>query len=165
MNFKFKILLLIIFITCLACNIETTSETNQKTAPTFSIDSLDKTTKISIDEYKNTSIVLNFWFPSCPPCKTELSYLQQIYEEFAGSIQFIGIQQIGIDSPQDGLILIKEKGITYPMGIGTSTMLLDYKISSYPTTIFIDKDHKIIIKHEGPLNLKNLRYKVNQLNY
>ena len=113
MNFKCKILLLIIFITCLACNSETTSETNQKTAPTFSIDSLDKTTKISIDEYKNTSIVLNFWFPSCPPCKTELSYLQQIYEEFAGSIQFIGIQQIGIDSPQDGLILIKEKGITY----------------------------------------------------
>ena len=58
---------------------------------------------------------------------------------------------------------MKEKGITYPIGIGASEMLLDYKISSYPTTIFIDKNHKIKYRHEGPLSLRNLRTKINQL--
>ena len=170
MNFKFKILFLIIIIICFACNINidgtTTYNTDsQKPAPSFNIDSIDKTTQISINKYKNIPVVLNFWFPSCPPCKVEISYLQQLYEEFDGSVQFIGIQQIGIDSPQDGLIFIKEKGITYPMGIGTSKTLLDYKINSYPTTIFIDKNHKIILRHEGPLSLKSLRNKINQLIY
>ena len=168
MNFKFKILFLIIIIICFGCNIKSITTYNtdsQKPAPTFNIESIDKTTQISINKYKNIPVVLNFWFPSCPPCKIETSYLQQLHEEFDGSVQFIGIQQIGIDSPQDGLIFIKEKGITYPMGIGTSKMLLDYKINSYPTTIFINKNHKIILRHEGPLSLKSLRNKINQLIY
>ena len=118
---------------------------------------------IPIDQYKNTPIVLNFWYPSCPPCKIEISYLQQLYEELDGSVQFIGVQQIGIDSPQDGLIFIEKNGITYPIGIGTSETLLDYKISSYPTTIFIDKNHRIKYRHEGPLSLRSLRTKINQL--
>ena len=163
MKFKFNIFFIIITIICFACNIESTNQPIQKKIPTFSINSLDKTTKISIDQYKNTPIVLNFWYPSCPPCKIEISYLQQLYEELDGSVQFIGVQQIGIDSPQDGLIFIEENGITYPIGIGTSETLLDYKISSYPTTIFIDKNHKIKYRHEGPLSLKSLRTKINQL--
>ena len=34
--------------------------------------------KFNINDYKNKSVLLNFWFPSCPPCVYELEILNEI---------------------------------------------------------------------------------------
>ena len=70
------------------------------------------------ENYAGKPIVINFWFPSCPPCRAELEHFEEVYQEFgqpSGSdVQFVGIQQLGLDSIEDGAALFDEIGVTFP---------------------------------------------------
>jgi thiol-disulfide isomerase/thioredoxin len=107
-------------------------------------------------------LVLNFWFPSCPPCRVELPDLQAAYELHGDEIQFLGIQLLGLDSAEEGQEFLDELGIKYPSGADAeSRMVRDFKIVGFPTTIFIDNDHNIVKKHAGILDAESLESLIN----
>ena len=102
-------------------------------------------------------IVVNFWFPSCPPCRAELPEFESAYQEYGepggGDIAFVGVQQLGLDSIQDGIDLFTELGVTFPgLPDNGSHIQLAYEIFSYPTTVFLDRDHNEFRKWQGALD-------------
>jgi thiol-disulfide isomerase/thioredoxin len=106
--------------------------------------------------------VLNFWFPSCPPCRAELPDLQAAYEGHADEIQFLGVQLLGLDSAEEGQEFLDELGIEYPSGADAENqMVRDFEIVGFPTTIFIDSDHNIVKKHAGILSAGSLETLIN----
>jgi thiol-disulfide isomerase/thioredoxin len=107
-------------------------------------------------------VLLNFWFPSCPPCRAELPDLQAAYEDHGDDIQFLGVQLLGLDSAEEGQEFLDELGITYPSGADpTSQLVRDFKIVGFPTTIFIDSDHNIVKKHAGILSAGSIETLIN----
>ena len=101
-------------------------------------------------------VVINFWFPSCPPCRAELPEFESAYQEYGppggGDIAFVGVQQLGLDSIQDGIDLFAELGITFPgLPDNGSHIQLAYEIFSYPTTVFLDRNHNEFRKWQGAL--------------
>ncbi|MBT3942376.1 MAG: TlpA family protein disulfide reductase [Chloroflexi bacterium] len=106
----------------------------------------------NLERLEGQPVLLNFWFPSCPPCRAELPDLQTAYEKHGEDIQFIGVQLLGLDSAEEGQEFLDELGITYPSGADPeSQMVRDYKVVGFPTTIFIDRDHNVVKKHAGIL--------------
>ena len=102
-------------------------------------------------------VVINFWFPSCPPCRAELPEFESAYQEYGppggGDIAFVGVQQLGLDSIQDGIDLFAELGVTFPgLPDNGSHIQLAYEIFSYPTTVFLDRNHNEFRKWQGALN-------------
>ena len=70
--------------------------------------------------------------------------LQIAYEKYGEDITFIGIQQMGADSEKTGIEFIRELGLTYPiMADFGSKVQSNYEIFSFPTTVFLKKDHSI----------------------
>ena len=68
-------------------------------------------------ELAGQPVVVNFWFPSCPPCRAEMPDLQEAYTEFKDQgVQFVGIQQLGIDSKAAAIAFLEE-------GRGSSTRI------------------------------------------
>lgn len=111
----------------------------------------------NLDRLEGRPLVLNFWFPSCPPCRAELPDLQAAYEIHADEIQFLGVQLLGLDSAEEGQEFLDELGIEYPSGADAENqMVRDFKILGFPTTIFIDSDHNIVKKHAGILSAGSL---------
>lgn len=107
-------------------------------------------------------VVLNFWFPSCPPCRAELPDLQAAYEVHGDEIQFLGVQLLGLDSAEEGQEFLDKLGIAYPSGADAeSQMVRDFKIVGFPTTIFIDSDHNVVKKHAGILSAESLESLIN----
>jgi thiol-disulfide isomerase/thioredoxin len=107
-------------------------------------------------------VVLNFWFPSCPPCRAELPDLQGAYEVHGDEIQFLGVQLLGLDSAEEGQEFLDKLGIAYPSGADAeSQMVRDFKIVGFPTTIFIDSDHNVVKKHAGILSAESLESLIN----
>jgi thiol-disulfide isomerase/thioredoxin len=107
-------------------------------------------------------VLLNFWFPSCPPCRAELPDLQAAYEVHGDEIQFLGVQLLGLDSAEEGQEFLDELGVTYPSGADAqSQMVRDFKIVGFPTTIFIDSDHNVVKKHAGILSPESLESLIN----
>ena len=98
----------------------------------------------SLDQHEGKPVLINFWFPSCPPCRAEMPDLQAAYEKYGDDVAFIGVQQLGLDSAANGQAFTRDLGLTYPnMPDVGSTIQFGYEVFSFPSTIFLDKNHNI----------------------
>lgn len=110
-------------------------------------------------------VVVNFWFPSCPPCRAELPDLQQAFEKYGGQgVAFVGVQQLGLDSAVAGKQFWSDLGVTFPAfpDVGSKAQVA-YEVLSYPTTIFIDSQHNIVRKWTGLIDHENLEKNIEAL--
>ncbi len=118
--------------------------------------------KIKLSQFEGDPVVLNFWFPSCPPCVAEMPDFESAYQKYKSEgVQFIGIQLLGLDTAEDGQRFVDDIGVNYLIGADqTETTSGDifraYDVSGFPTTIFIDRDHAVARKWTGALNLEKL---------
>ena len=70
--------------------------------------------------------------------------LQAAYEKYGDDVDFIGVQQVAIDTKQDGIDFLDELGVNFPNFADESVQVqLSYEVLSYPTTIFLNRDHTI----------------------
>ena len=98
-------------------------------------------------------MLVNFWFPSCPPCRAEMPHLQETFEKYHDKVTYIGVQQLGLDSAEDGATFMEDLGLTYPsMPDIDSTVQKNYEVFSFPTTVFIDKNHDVARVWTGIIN-------------
>ena len=49
-------------------------------APDFQLQDLDGQT-ISLSDFRGRPVLLNFWATGCIPCRSEMSYIQEIYQQ------------------------------------------------------------------------------------
>ena len=118
--------------------IESTGNAPAVTGETFEHGSF------SLDQHAGKPVLVNFWFPSCPPCRAEMPDLQASNEQYGEQVAFIGLQQLGLDSAANGQAFVRELGLTYPnMPDVDSLIQVSYEVLPYPTTIFLDKNHNI----------------------
>ena len=116
-------------------------------------------------ELAGQPVVVNFWFPSCPPCRAEMPDLQEAYTEFKDrGVQFVGVQQLGIDSKDDAIAFLEEVGVEYPnIPDENAAIQLEYRILSYPTTVFLDSNHDIAKKWNGLITKEDLREQIESI--
>lgn len=110
----------------------------------------------SMSDLKGKPVVLNFWFPSCPPCVAEMPDLQHSFERHEGDVEFVGVQLVGLDTLADGQAFVEQLGVTYALGPDEGAIIRDYSVAGFPTTVFIDKDQRIVRKWTGILNEEKL---------
>ena len=118
-----------------------------------------------LSEMKGRPVVLNFWFPSCPPCRAEMPDLEKASQKYGDDgVVFIGIQLLGLDTEEDGKEFIKDIRITYPMAVDRdNTLIVDYGVTGFPATYFIDKEGNIARRWTGLIGLEDLETIVTSL--
>ncbi|MCZ6538926.1 MAG: TlpA disulfide reductase family protein [Chloroflexi bacterium] len=111
----------------------------------------------SLELNEGKPVLVNFWFPSCPPCRAEMPDLQVAFEKYGDQVAFIGIQQLGLDSPSDGAAFFEELELTYPSLPDTNSKIqFAFEVFSFPTTVFLDKNHDIARKWTGLISEEDL---------
>ena len=124
---------------------------------------------ISLSQFAGQPVVLNFWFPSCPPCVAEMPDFEEAYQKFKpDGVQFIGIQLLGFDTVEDGQKFVEKLGVNYLLGPdsqgeSTGDIVRNYRIAGFPTTIFIDRDHNVVRRWTGALNLEKLEELIQEI--
>ncbi|MFC9762695.1 TlpA disulfide reductase family protein [Rhodococcus jostii] len=102
----------------------------------------------SLDDFEGQVVVLNVWGQWCGPCRGEANDLEQVYEETKDQgVSFLGInvrdnQQ---DKAQDFVI---DNKVSYPSIYDPAmrTMIAlgqNYPTSVIPTTIVLDREHRV----------------------
>lgn len=99
------------------------------------------------------AVVLNFWYLNCQPCKMEFPYLQQAYIDYQDDIALIAI------NPYDGTnetvsAYATENNLTFPMASEDSAWSQIMQLTSYPTTVVIDRYGTICMIHKGAVTSK-----------
>ena len=98
-------------------------------------------------------VVLNFWYAGCPPCRDEAGDLEEVAEEYADRITFLGVNIR--DSGPTAASFEAEFGVTYDSILDATTrdVLLafagDVPPSAVPTTLVLDSEGRVAARIAG----------------
>ncbi|WP_297135240.1 cytochrome c biogenesis protein/redoxin [Terrisporobacter sp.] len=118
-----------------------------------------------LSDYKGKTVFLNFWATWCPPCKSEMPHIEEIYKEYGKNNEDVVV--IGVASPNLGKEVSKEEIIefleknnyTFPVLFDESGMVMyQYGINSYPSTFIIDKEGYVTQYVPGALDKDTMKY-------
>ena len=110
-------------------------------APGFELDNLDGQA-VSLESLRGRYIMLNFWATWCGPCRNEMPFMQEIYENPDWSAQGLRIVAVNIgESASQAKAFMDEFGFEFQVLLDSDTRIAAaYNIRGIPTTFFIDRD-------------------------
>ncbi|MGE5521463.1 MAG: TlpA family protein disulfide reductase [Candidatus Dadabacteria bacterium] len=102
----------------------------------------------SSNDLKGKVVFINFWATWCPPCLGEMPSLNKLYNNLKDdqNIVFLFINED--DNPSAAEAYLKKKGYTLPV-FRRGTFPPGMFSGTLPTTIVLDREGKIVLKHEG----------------
>ena len=113
-----------------------------ETAQDFEVQLFDGGQLRLSEEYANNVVVVNFWYPSCPPCREEMLEFQEAWEVLEGEpVHFLGLfVPRGFDNESTAREFVSDLGLTFDFATDhRETIASAYGIEFYPTTWFIDR--------------------------
>lgn len=145
-------------------NADTDSEEDKKIeALDFTLyDQYGKEHKLS--DYRGKKVFLNFWATWCPPCRSEMPHIEDLYKEYEKNSKDVII--LGVASPNVGKEgdqqyiedFLKENNYTFPVVFDDGGMLsYQYGFSSLPSTLIIDEDGYITKYIPGAMNKSTMK--------
>ena len=105
------------------------------------------------------AVVINFWFLNCSPCRMEFPFMQQAYEEYKGDLEIIAVNPI--DGTNETIADFQnELGLNFPMAVCGQEWCQYLGITSFPTTIVVDRYGMIGFIHTGSIPEKETFTKI-----
>jgi len=125
-----------------------------QTARDFEVVQFDGATFRLSEETVDQAVVLNFWYPTCPPCREEMPAFEAAWQELKGEpVRFLGLYvPQGFDSEQDARDFVDELGLTFSFATDRLARIAEaYELEYFPKTYFIDMDGKVVATHISTL--------------
>jgi thiol-disulfide isomerase/thioredoxin len=118
-------------------------------------------------------LVINFWASWCLPCRVEMPFFNQIYNEYRDrDVLFIGISEDvqGWPAAEGFLQELREREdgpveIEYPQFLDADGSVGEAfgGLSGLPITVFVDREGSITYKHIGITGTDTLRAKIDRM--
>ena len=122
-------------------------------APDFQLSDLDGKT-VSLSDFQGKPVLLNFWASWCRPCRTEMPYIQQVYEEWSDKGLVVLAINIG-ESASRVEEFLQRYNLYLPVLLDIRQVVAPkYNIIYIPATFLIDQDGIIQDKKIGPFQSK-----------
>jgi thiol-disulfide isomerase/thioredoxin len=110
-----------------------------KLAPDFKLISLDKQ-EVSLSDFRGKPVLINFWASWCGPCRIEMPFLQEVYEEWNSK----GLVMLAVnlqENPTTVKKFVENAGLTFPILLSPGNAVpLSYNVRGIPATFLIDAD-------------------------
>ena len=114
----------------------------------YRLDEEQYVSQINLNDYRGSTVIVNFWAIWCMPCRREMPILQDISHELKDrGLVVIGINS-GLEKDPDNEEIVEflnYLNIDYPVGYGDSESKIeqDYSIVGLPSTFIIDSEGNI----------------------
>lgn len=148
------ILLLVLALVILATGCTETGAAVGDRAPDFQLQDLEGN-EVSLSSLRGSPILLNFWATWCPPCRLEMPFIQEVYQEWTDK----GLVILAIDMGESTATVrefMQNNNYTIPVLLDTRRVVSQkYNVTAIPTTFFIDRNGVIQDKLIGPFPSKD----------
>ncbi len=121
---------------------------NPQPVPPFLLQDLNGNV-VSTAQWQGKVVILNFWATWCPPCREEIPILIKLAKKYKDSLLIVGVS-VDDGSPDDVREFAKAFHMNYPVVMWSHELVSEYGgVPALPTTFLINKDARIVQKHEG----------------
>jgi len=123
-----------------------------RAAPNFTLQATDGQT-IALSDLRGQVVILNFWATWCPPCRSEMPALQEVYD--ARSAEGLVVLAVNQDEAPDRVEAFgRELRLTFPLLLDPGYLVTDeYRVGLLPTTFFIGRGGVIgEVTYGGPMS-------------
>lgn len=125
----------------------------------------------TLSKYRGKTIFLNFWGTWCPPCRGEMPYIEEIYNEYgenSNNIIILGVAapNLGREGSEEEIVsFLEENNYTFPvvMDFG-GELVYKYGIGGFPTTFIINEDGEVVNKIVGAMDKENMKMMIEDKN-
>lgn len=134
-------------------------------APDFTLLNLQGT-PLSLNMFRGSVVLINFWTTWCPPCRLEMPALQLAYEKYRDQgFTVLGVNWTRVDDLELVEPFTHELGLTFPIVLDASGEVSEdlYNIIGLPTSIFVGRDGTVREIFIGPLLIETLETKIQTL--
>lgn len=117
--------------------------------------------RVTVADYPDTVVVLNFWGSWCGPCRAESPYLTTAATDLKSKgVQFLGIN-VREANRENGADFDAVRGTPYPSIYDQQARVLasipGYPINIVPSTIVLDRQHRVahlwLVPFDSPADL------------
>ncbi|WGD33536.1 TlpA disulfide reductase family protein [Olleya sp. YS] len=100
-----------------------------------------------LSDLQGQVVILNFWFTKCGPCIQEMPELNKLSENYKDKkVKFLAITFNQKDIVEQ---FLEEQDFTFTIVPNANDVVSLYGVNSFPTSIVIDKEGKIVAKEVG----------------
>ena len=132
----------------LKAEIKKDSDKNTSEAVTFSYTDA-KGNPATTADLKGKVVFINFWASWCPPCRAEMPSLKNLYQKFKDDDRFVFLFINEDEDKNKAIEYLKKNSFTIPLFYSSGNVPREIFSGSLPTTIVLDKEGKIVLKHQG----------------
>jgi peroxiredoxin len=124
-------------------------------APNFALQGGDGAIR-QLADYRGKPVVLNFWATWCAPCRQEMPELVAAFQDHQDQdLVILGIN--AQESGQQARQFMDQYQITFPVALDSRGEVQQlYQVRGLPTTVFIDREGRIAVRHAGLLTREML---------
>lgn len=161
-----KVLILLIFCMTSIVAKEFTLKTIDEKILHFEITPMS----LSIKEYPNKIILLDFFGANCPPCIEEMPDLVEFQNIYKKSVQIIGMQSSSKRNDKKMTIFVKKHNLNYPIiNLDEAAAIIVYVQDNtqwngaLPYKLLYDFSNTLTYKLYGMMDLKKLKDVITRL--
>jgi thiol-disulfide isomerase/thioredoxin len=121
-------------------------------APPFLLVDIDGK-PVSTAAWQGKVVIVNFWATWCPPCREEIPILIHLADKYKDDLVVVGVS-VDDGEPNEVREFARHVGINYPIVMRNRELLLEYGgVPALPTSFMINKEGRVVQKHEGLFSL------------
>lgn len=122
-------------------------------APDFALQDLAGK-EVRLNDFRGRPVVLHFWTTWCPSCRVEMPELQKAQASLGSDrVRILAVDLAFQDDRAEVQRMVNDLGLTIPVlldEVGTVS-LADFRVSTLPTSFFIDAQGRIFYVQVGPM--------------
>jgi thiol-disulfide isomerase/thioredoxin len=110
---------------------------------------------INTADLKGKIILINFWASWCPPCRAEMPSLMALYQKLKDDDSYVFLFVNEDDDKAKAIKFLENNRYAIPLYNRSGNIPNEIFGGTLPTTIVINKEGKIVLKHEGMADYNN----------
>jgi len=118
-------------------------------APAFTAETLTGR-EVALSDFEGRVVLLDFWATWCPPCVATLPHLEALHRAHGEQgLVVLGVNQEP-DQPDHVRAFLRNHDVTFPSVRDDASIAWRYGVYSFPTTVLIGPDQRVLKTYRGP---------------